>query len=271
METTLLSAAEALEYGEFKRTRREAEVALTLKKLSVDGSRREMDKVALKTACEYAQKIRAHSVAVSPVNVAFASRRLRGGETAVACFVGGTGESLISTKRAEAKKAMKQGAREILLVPCYSALFGGNVSYLKREFKRVKKAVKKGSLTVVLDDHALGSEEIARGVRAACEAKANAVCVRGELPNLQCAVRTGAGRLRVDVSHVENAEQLRLLFKAGAANASTCAAEEIARELYRAAEESGAVMVLPPPRENAQSLPPAENEKPVPRENTDHD
>lgn len=257
METTVLSAAEALEYGEFKRTRREAEVALTLKKLSLDASRRETDKTALKNACDCAQKLHAHSVMVSPVNVAFASRRLRGGETAVACYVGGIGESLISIKKTEAKKAVKQGAGEIFLIPCYSALFGGNLPYLKREIKRVKKAVKKGSLSVVLDDHALGRDEISRGVRAACEARANAVCVRGELANLQCAVRASAGRLRVDVSHVENAEQLRLLFKAGATNASTCAAEEIARELHRAAEESGAVVVLPPPVPNVAPIPPA--------------
>ena len=246
METTVLSAAEALEYGEFKRSRREAEVMLTLKKLTVDASRRETDKQALKTLCESAKKLGAASVLVSPVNAAAANRMLFGSETYLACPAGGTGESLISIKKAEAKKAMKQGATEIRLAPCYSALIGGNVAYLKREFKRVKKAVKKCALVVMLDDPVLDGEELARGVKVACEAKADGVCVRGELPALMRAVKTAAGRLTVHVSHVENAEQLRLLLKAGAAYASTCQAEKIAEELYFSAKESGAVVSVAP-------------------------
>lgn len=247
METTVLSAAEALEYGEFKRSRREAEVMLTLKKLTVDASRRETDKSKLKSLCESAVKLGATSVLTSPVNAAAANRLLFGSETCLACLAGGTGESLISVKKTEAKKAMKQGAAEIRLAPCYSALVSGNVAYLKREFKRVKKAVKKCALVIMLDDPVLDGEEIARGVRTACEAKADGVCVRGELPALMRAVKTAAGRLSVCVSHVENAEQLRLLLKAGASGAVTAQAEKIAEELYFAAKEGGAVASVPAP------------------------
>lgn len=249
MDTTVLSAAEALEYGEFKRSRREAEVMLTLKKLIVDASRRETDKSALKSACESASKLGAALVLVSPVHAAAAKRLLAEREPRVSCCVGGTGESLISIKKAEAKKAMKQGAAEIRLVPCYSALIGGNIAYLKREFRRVKKAVKKCALVIMLDDPVLDGEELARGIRTACEAKADGVCVRGELPVLMRAVKASAGRLTVHVSHVENAEQLRLLLKAGASYASTCQAEKIAEELYFSAKESGVIITAPPPVE----------------------
>ena len=44
METTVLSATEVVEYEEFKRSRREAEIAVTLKRLIIDASRREADK-----------------------------------------------------------------------------------------------------------------------------------------------------------------------------------------------------------------------------------
>ncbi len=235
-EGRVLTASEAAEYGEFKRARREAEVALTLRKLVLDASRREADKHAVKHACDCARKLGASSVLVSPVNVVYARRQLDGCETVVSCLVGGTGESLVAVKRAEARRAARQGAREIRLVLCYSALTAGNFGYLKKEIKRVRKAVKHCATVVSLEDHALGEEDVVFGVRAAAEAGADGVCVRGETALLDRAVRTARGKLRTDVSGVENAEQLRLLLKAGAVRAGTGDGERIAEEMYRAAE-----------------------------------
>lgn len=246
METTVLSPQEAVEYEEFKRTRREAEIAVTLGKLTIDASRRETDKYALKRACETAKKMHAYGVLVSPVHAAQARRYLSGSPTVVVCLVGGTGESLPAIKKAEAKKAVSKGAKELRLVLCYSALRGGNVQYLKKEIKKVRKAVKKCAVTVSLEDHTFGEEELMRGVRAACDAGAEGVCVRGEIPLVLRAVQTSAGRIRVEVSGVENAEQLRSLIKAGAIRATTPCAEQVASELYRAAEEEAVLLTAPP-------------------------
>ena len=233
-EECILSAAEAAEYGEFKRARRETEIAFTLKKLIVDASRRETDRVALKKACETAVKLNASALLVSPVHVAMARKFKGKSELPVCCLVGGTGESLMSLKKTEAKKAVRQGAKEIRLVLCYSQLTGGGAAYLKREVKRVRKAVRKGTLIVSLEDHSLDEEEVALGVRAAVAGRANAVCVRGETFLVMRAIEESAGRLQVEVSGVENAEQLRLLLKAGAVRATTERGEQIAGELYHA-------------------------------------
>ena len=242
MEGTVLSKKEITEYEEFKRERREREVTFTLKRLEIDAARRETDRYALNAACDLVKKTGAAAIAGFPENVSAARRRMGEGEQIVSCVAGGTGESLIPVKRAEAKRAARQGAKEIRLVPCYSALFGGNFAYLKREIKRVKRAVKKCALVYSLDDRALSEAEIERGVRAACEAKADAVSVRGEIDLIMLAVRR---RVRVDASGVENAEQLRLLVKAGAARGMTRCADEIEKELYRAAEEGGFVEGIP--------------------------
>ena len=258
METeTILSAAEAVEYGEFKRTRREAEVALTLKKMIVDASRRETDKHALRVACETAKKIHAFGVLVSPVNVAAARRHLSESEIAVICLVGGTGESLPAIKRQEAKRAMRMGAREIRLVLCYSALTGGNLAYLKREAKRVKKAVKKCALLLSLEDHSLGSDDIAFGTRVALESGVDGVCVRGETELLGRVLTACGDRLRADVSEIENAEQLRLLMKAGAAHATSGQSEKVAEELYRAAEAGAEIVraIRPEPTAKPTEVP----------------
>lgn len=248
-----MSAAEAAEYAEFRRHRRETEISVTLKKLTIDASRRETDKITLKNACACAKKLKADGVLVSPVNVSAARRLLSGSRVRLCCLVGGTGESLISVKKTEAKKAYRQGAKEIHLVCCYSALTGGNLAYLKREIKRVRKAVKKCAFVLSLEDHTLGTEQIATGVRAAREAKADGVIVRGETAYVMCATEAGGEKIKVDCSGVENAEQLRLLLKAGIARAATGSAERIAEELYRDAERS-----LNPPK---PSLPPIVKEQ----------
>lgn len=230
-EENVISAEQAAQFTEFQRLRRRTEVELTLKKLVIDASRRETDKHALFAACECAKKLRAGTVAVSPVNVAAAKKKTRGGEIGISCLVGGTGESVISIKKAEAKKAVRQGATEIKLVPCYSALTGGNYAYLKREVKRLRRTAKKCVLTVSLEDSVLSEEEVSLGVRAAREGGADGVCVRGELPVVERAVKEGA-KLAVTAAGVENAEQLRLCIKAGASRAVTCFGEQIAGELY---------------------------------------
>lgn len=236
METTVLSAAEAVEYGEFRRNRREAEIAVSLHKLVVDASRRETDRYSLKAACDSAKKFASYGVLVSPVNVASARRGLTGSECYVCCLVGGTGESLMTVKKTEAKKAAAQGAKEIRLVLCYSALRSGNAQYLKREVKKVKRAVKRLPLVVSLEDHSLSEDEVALGVRAATEGGADAVCVRGEVELVLRALRASAGRLRVDAAGAENAEQLRALLKAGASRVSTGCSERVAEEMYQAAQ-----------------------------------
>lgn len=235
----MLSAAEAAEYVEFKRSRREAEIALTLKRLIVDASRRETDKSALRRACETAKKLAASAVLVSPVNVITAKKCLEGSEVHVVCLVGGTGESLPVVKRSEAKRAARAGAKELRLVLCYSALVGGNGAYLKREVRKIKRAAKKCALIVSLEDHSLGEDDVARGVRAACDGGADGVCVRGETQLLVRALNTGSGRIFAECSDVENAEQLKTLLRAGASRLVTGCGERIAEEMYEAARAEG--------------------------------
>ncbi len=246
MEERILTAEEAAEYAEFKRTRREAEAALTLKKLIVDASRREFDKNALKSACLLAVKLSAYGVLVSPVNVPSAKKILGGKQVRVICLAGGTGESIPAVKKKEAKWAITGGAGEVRLILCYSALFGGNFSYLKREVKKVRRSNKKIALVLSLEDHSIGEEQISLGVRAAVEGGADGVCVRGEVPLILRAVQCAAGRIRVDCSGVENAEQLRAALRMGASYVMTGDAVTIERELFELVRLTSAVGIPKP-------------------------
>ena len=84
----------------------------------------------------------------------------------------------------------------------------------------------------LLDDRELGEDDVALGVRAAKEAKADGVCVRGEAQLILRALTAGAGKLNVHCCGVENAAQLRTAVRAGATHACTRACTEIAEELY---------------------------------------
>ncbi len=236
-EVINLTAAEAAEYGEFKRFKRETEISLSLKRLILDASRRETDRAVLRNVCESATKLGAEAVLVSPVNVSAARRALSGSRVKICCLAGGTGESLTVTKRAEAKRAVKQGAQEIRLVLCYYALYSGNLNYLKREIRKIRRAVRRSRLTVSLEDHSLGEEQVALAVRAACEAHADGVTVRGEIPLALRAIEVSGGKLNVDCSGVESSGQLRTLVKAGIARATTRNGESIAQEMYSAVED----------------------------------
>ena len=120
---------------------------------------------------------------------------------------------------------------------CYSALKSGNAAYLKREVKKLRRAARKQQLVVSLEDHTLTEEDIALGTRAAVEGGANAVCVLGELPLVLRALRVSGGKLRVDASGVENAEQLEELLRAGASLVQTGEPGRIAEEMYEKARE----------------------------------
>lgn len=233
----VISPVEAAQFQEFKRTRREAEIAARLTKSVIDASRRETDKKAVARALALAKKYGSGAVLVSPVNVALARRIAEDSHIKIICLVGGTGESLPAVKKCEAKKAFSCGAGEIRLVLCYSQLAGGNLNYLKREIKKVRKAAKKRPVTVSLEDHALTREEILLGVKAAREAKADGVCVRGELVLFTVASDEGGG-LHIDVSGVENAEQFNSLLRAGANRVCTACIERVAEELFREAENA---------------------------------
>lgn len=233
-----LTREEAAEFLEFRRERRETEVSFTLAKLVIDASRREVDRGKLQKACEGAVRLRVSGVLVCPLNVAAAKKFLKRQEIPIVCLVGGTGESLIAVKKNEAKRALKQGAEEIRLIPSYSRLAAGEFSYLKREIKRLRSAAKRAALTLSLEDHAIDEEQIALGVKAAVAGHADGVCVRGETRYVLAAVDAGGGKLRVEASGVENAEQLRLLIKAGAVRASSGNGEKLAEELYSALDRA---------------------------------
>lgn len=232
----VLSAAEEAEYREFLRIKRESEIALMLRRLVVDVSGIS-GRASLRAACGAASRLFAAGVLASPVQVSSVRRQLPR-EIFVAALVGGSGESLPSVKRYEAKRAVRQGADAVVLMPSMFSLLSGEGQGVKREWRLVRRAVKRARMLVALDDRRLEREAFAPAVRAAKACGADGVLVRGEPEWVRAAAEEGEGLL-VEAG-AENAEQLRLLLSAGAVRVLTSAADAIAAQLrQKAGSEQG--------------------------------
>lgn len=201
-----------------------ASLALALGRIVADASAPQLTDAALKALCGQAKGSAFFGVLVSPVRVPLAKKLLGASGVRVICLAGGTGESLPAVKRAEVRRAVRMGAREIYLFPCRSALAEGRAAYLKREVKTIRRAAKKASVLLVLGG--LPPAQVALGVRAAAEGGADGVCVRAEdaLP----AVEGGAGRLRIDALCAGDARSLEDCLRLGAVRVCTPRPEQLA-------------------------------------------
>lgn len=212
-----------------KRRKGEASLALALGRVVADASMPQLGDAAFKGLCESAKKCALFGVLVSPVRVALAKKLLGASGVRVMCLAGGTGESLPAVKRAEVRRAVRLGAREIYLFPCRSALAEGRAAYLKREVRTVRRAAKKAPVLLVLGG--LPPSQVALGVRAALEGGAAGVCVRSD--EILLAAEGGAGRLRIDALCAESTRALEDCLRLGALRVCTPRPEHLADLMKR--------------------------------------
>ena len=223
----VLSQAEEAEYREFLRTKREAEIALLLRRLVIDLSG-ESDRFALKAGVESAVRLSAAGVLVSPMQVVLVKKLLKKSGPRLMALVGGTGESLPSVKKLEAKRALRQGAEEIVLTVSVYSLKNGAAQNVRRELRTVRRAARRAVFSAALFDRRLSREEVLFGVREAAAAGADGAFLAAEAEVVEAASECG---LSLGAARAENAEQLKLLVKAGAGRVLTMQAERIAEEL----------------------------------------
>lgn len=229
----VLSAAEEAEFREFLRTKREAEIALTLRRLVLDLTG-ECDRFALKAGVERAVLLGAWGVLVPPIAVPAVKKCLAGRGPHILALVGGTGETFPSVKKLEAKRAIRQGAEEVVLAVSAYSLKNGLGQNLRREFRAVRRAARNRTFSVLLADRRLSREEVVFGLKEAAAAGADGAYLSAEAELLEAANETCG--LFLGAAGVENAEQLALLYSAGAGRAVTAEAERIADELRLRAE-----------------------------------
>lgn len=128
----------------------------------------------IKNLCDEAREYGFYSVCVQPVYVAACCEFLKNSPNIkIACVVGfPMGENKTETKVYETKRAIADGADEIDMVACISAIKNGNYAYVRREIKQIVKAAKGSPVKVILETSLLTRDETVRAALCARDAGA---------------------------------------------------------------------------------------------------
>lgn len=238
---TSVSADELAEFEEFKRQKKILEIRRLLKTIDHTLLKQTAQREDIRKLCAEAVEYGFYSVCVQPVYVSACNEFLKNApQIKIACVVGfPMGENKTETKVFETKRAIADGADEIDMVICVSAVKNGNYSYVKREIKQVVKAAKGSPVKVILETSLLTRDEMVKA--ALCARDAGAAFVKtstgyfgegAKAEDVRLLKDTVKGACSVKASGgIKTAEQFREMLAAGADRIGTSSGKEIADTL----------------------------------------
>ena len=239
----VITDEERIEFEEYKRQKKLLEIKRLLKMIDHTLLRQTATREEIKTLCEQAKEHGFYSVCVQPVYVAECFRNLKKAQSVkIACVVGfPMGENKIETKVYETKKALADGADEIDMVVCISAIKNGNYGYLKKEIKKVVKAARGCPVKAIIETSLLTRDEMVKA--ALCARDAGAAFVKtstgyfgtgARADDVRLLKETVKGGCRIKASGgIRNAEQFKEMVAAGADRIGTSAGVEIAESIKK--------------------------------------
>ena len=146
-EGVLISKRDAEEYRSFKKQK-----AISLITSSIQKSQGSLLSCAdIQKVCERAVRFRQSAVQTPLSKISQAALYLGASGVKLDCVVGGTGETIAKVKAFEARKAVRMHAKEITLVITPSLVDACRYGEIKKEIKRVRRAVKKADLKVRIE------------------------------------------------------------------------------------------------------------------------
>jgi hypothetical protein len=140
----MLTQKEADEYCAYKRQKKISEIMAALRRT---GSELTANDSAVRLG-EQALRLRQAAVKRTPMELLSRGDAIRRNGVRIVCIVEGDGETFASVKAYEAKKAVKEGAKEITLRLTPSLIVSGRYTELRKEIKAVKRATKRALLKV---------------------------------------------------------------------------------------------------------------------------
>ena len=238
-----ISADERAEFEEFRRQKKLLEMRLLLRMIDHTLLKQTATRSDIKKLCDEAREYGFYSVCVQPVYVSACCEFLKNSPSIkIACVVGfPMGENKTETKVYETKRAVADGADEIDMVACISAIKNGNYAYVRREIKQIVKAAKGSPVKVILETSLLTRDEMVRA--ALCARDTGAAFVKtstgyfGEgarAEDVKLLKQTVDGKCSVKASGgIRTAEKFREMIEAGADRIGTSAGKDIAETLQR--------------------------------------
>lgn len=255
IKTPVLSPSDMEEFRAYKRQKRTAEVVTAIAKAESDLPAGE----DIQRVCQRAIRTRQAAVKVPLSKLARTVACLKGSGVKTDCKIGGDGETLAKVKALEARLARKRGAEEITLTLAPSLVEGCRYGEIRRELKRVKRAVGKTPLKVRAES-IFSPTALSRIARIACETGARFFSV----PHF-----AGCEKLRIDltggceleVTGVETLDEYKRLISAGVGRIATQRAWEIYSAWLRETNEPPAY--TPPANEKPKIQPPPTPPAPI--------
>ena len=236
-----LTPAEMEEFAEFRRVKKAEELRRRLQMIDHTLLKQTATREDIRKLCAEAREIGFYSVCVQPVYVAACNTFLKDApQVKIACVVGfPMGENVTPVKVYETKRAVADGADEIDMVICISAVKNGDYAYVKREIKKVVRAAQGRPVKVILETSLLTREEMVRA--AECARDAGAAFVKtstgyfgggAKAEDVRLLKQTVRGACLVKASGgIRTAQDLLSMEQAGADRIGTSAGVAIAQSL----------------------------------------
>ena len=235
--------AERREFEAYKKEKKLEELHRLIGMIDHTLLRQTATKDEIKKLCAEAVEYGFCAVCVQPVYVSACYSYLKKApDVKIACVVGfPMGENKTETKVFETKRAVLDGANEIDMVICLSAVKNGNYGYVKREVKKVVKAAKGRPVKAILETSMLTRDEMLKAAAAARDAGAAFLKTStgyfgggATVEDVQALKQVAGGACSVKASGgVRTAQQLRALADAGAERIGTSSGTSIADELKK--------------------------------------
>ena len=238
-----ISPEEMAEFEEFKKQKKVLELRRMLKTIDHTLLKQTATREDIRKLCREAVDYGFYSVCVQPVYVSDCADFLKDApQIKIACVVGfPMGENKTETKVFETKRAVADGADEIDMVICISAVKNANYSYVKREIRQIVKAAKGAPVKVILETSLLSHEEMIKAAQCAKDAGAAFVKTStgyfgegAKTEDVRLLKETVKGACSVKASGgVRDAVQFRAMLGAGADRIGTSSGVAIAESLKK--------------------------------------
>ena len=226
-----ITTNEAVEYRDFKRQRKRAEILGAIARSEGELS----DFADVKKVRENAMRLRQAAVRMSVERLEQIGEIFTRGNMRVDCVIGGDGKTLAKVKAYEARVALRMKAREITLVLSPYSVANGRFDEIRKELKKLRRVTAKATLKVEID-RAYSPSVLSQIARMCCEVGVEYFCVP-YFAGCERLVLELKGGCKLQVSGVESLGLYKKLCVAGVWRIVTPKAWELYAEWMKEVEK----------------------------------
>lgn len=179
----ILTEEEQRQFLEFRRLKMIEEAQAKVAKMECDCLSAYAEKTSVRQLCRDSDRLGLGAIVVLPSFVkscvTFLGKDPKCGLIAAVSYP--HGGDVTEIKAAAVKRAVKDGVDEVEVCAPTQVIKDGNLSYFKRECKKLKRAAKKRALRITVDCSLLNLQEILRAVNCAADCGVNVIRLSGEV------------------------------------------------------------------------------------------